>query len=184
MRLKSSLARFGAVTISCTSSRPLSKKRSSVVKPIATASIPTSTSRSPPMRATALCDIQRGLAAAPFVEQSRRHRHQAVTRVGIDRRPAGHEQHHRHDRHRSMTHRAQLEPVGERAADDARESERADPLRESASGCDRRHETCTSVAPGSARSRRPFGTTLSDTDGALMSHRDTAAAAPRLVTSK
>ena len=31
-----------------------------------------------------------------------------------------------------------------------------------------RHDTCTSVAPGSARSRRPLGTTLSDTEGALI----------------
>ena len=84
-----------------------------------------------------------------------------------------------------MTDGAQLEPVGERAADDAREVK--GPIRSGnrQTACDRRVTIrCTSAAPGSARSRRPFGTTLSDTDGALMSHRDTAAAAPRLVTSK
>ena len=84
-----------------------------------------------------------------------------------------------------MPHRAQLEAVGERAADDAREVKR--PIRSGnrqAAAIDG-HDTLHLGRRPAARDRGgPCGTTLSDTDGALTSHRVTAAAAPRLVTSK
>jgi len=49
---------------------------------------------------------------------------------------------------------------------------------------DRAHETCTSTAPGSASSRRPFGTTLNDTDGASTRCRRTADATAQLQTAE
>ena len=132
----------------------------------------------------AIGNLEGRLAAAAFVEQSRGDRDKAM-RVGrVNGRAAGHDQHDRHDRHRAMAHGAQLESVGERAPDNPREMKGTIGSRKGQPAAVDGHETCTSSAPGSARSRRPFGTTLKETDGACTSHLLTAAAAALLVTSK
>ena len=82
-----------------------------------------------------------------------------------------------------MRHRAQLEAVGQHPPDDAGKVERAiGAWNGKPAAVDEAHETLTSTAPGNASSRRPRGTTLSDTDGAFTSQLDTAEATPLLVT--
>jgi hypothetical protein len=132
----------------------------------------------------AIRDVERRLALAAFIEQSGGQRHQPVTVGRIDRRSAREQQHDRNDRHRAVANRAQLQTVRERPLVNAREVKRTICSGARQPGPIDGHETCTVTPSGSASSRRPRGTTLSVTDGALTSHRVTAAAAPRLVTSK
>ena len=128
-------------------------------------------------------DVERRLPAAALVEEARGDRHQPTCIRGIHRRSTGHQQHHGGHWHRSMRHRAQLETVGQHPLGDARKAERTIGARDrETAAVDAAHETWTPAAAGNASSRRPRGTTLNDTDGAVTSHFATAEATPLLVT--
>ena len=132
----------------------------------------------------AIGDVERRLPAAAFVEEARGDRHQPDTPprdpptirrapAAPPRRPAPRDASPRAARGRwAASVRTMRGKWNGRSAPGNREPAAVDDA----------HETLTSTAPGSASSRRPRGTTLSDTDGALTSQLDTAEATPLLVT--
>ena len=162
MRLKSSSARFGAVTISCTSSRPRLRKpieRRQADDDGVEAGFEIEIAAD---ARDAIGYFERRLAAAAFVEQVRQSSTPGRGRIdGSTDEPPG----------TSST----IDATGTERCATARSSR---PLASAAARCaetrkgavrsgnrqlraiDAAHETVTSVAPGSASSRWPRGTTL------------------------
>ena len=68
----------------------------------------------------AISHIERRPTAAAFVEQAGRDRDQPVAVGRIRREAAGHEQHHRCNRHRAVRHGPELKAIRQRAPGDAR----------------------------------------------------------------